>query len=166
MIFSATWFLFENVLAMLLPNALRSPTPIKRRTLLRASLLGPASLFALCFTLTIVTIILAELAQYAHLDPRVLEAIEFLGFASGMTTLIVGMCTIPACLFLAIALWTGWGGWLIAVFCGMSVGSVISWGIFATPVAAFILVAAGAVCGLVTWLGARIFAPEAFDSKN
>ncbi|WP_239360038.1 hypothetical protein [Epibacterium sp. MM17-32] len=108
------------------------------------------------------TILLAQLARQAPLDPRVLEAIEFLGFASAMTTLVIGVSTLPACLIFAVALWTGWGGWLTAVFGGMALGLAISWALFATQIAGLILIAAGAICGLISWLGARICAPDAF----
>jgi hypothetical protein len=135
---------------------------VKRRALLRASLLGPTALLVLWISLSIVTILLAQLARQAPLDPRVLEAVEFLGFASAMTTLVIGVSTLPACLIFAVALWTGWGGWLTAVFGGMALGLAISWALFATPIAGLILIAAGAICGLISWLGARVCAPDAF----
>jgi magnesium-transporting ATPase (P-type) len=151
---------------MLTQNPLRSPTPITRRALMRASLLGPAILLALWVLLSIVTLIMGQFAQHAHLDPRVLEAIEFLGFASAMTTIFVGISAVPACLLFAVALWLGWGGWLTSILCGATLGFFISLATIATPLAALILIAAGAICGLITWLGARICVPDAFVSKH
>jgi hypothetical protein len=151
---------------MVFQNPLRSPTPLDRRTLLQASLLGPAVLLALWVFLSIVALIVAQFARQVHLDPRVLEAVEFLGFASAMTTIFVGISTVPACFIFAVVLWAGWGGWLTSIFCGMALGFFVSWATIATPLAGLILMVAGAICGLVTWVGAKMCVPDAFARKH